>query len=514
MTFAVRSAAEIRDAILADRRSRYLAAGRDLDIQDGSDAYAEAEAYALEAEAQELAAKEAAERVLVRSATGEDLDAFAEDLGTARQAATYARRRVAITGTAGATLSLAGETLNAASGIRYAPVDSSGTALTSVVMDGFGAATVLTEADTEGTVGNAETGTVLTWSSAPSGMGATGTTLNGGGAGSRDGEDEELDAALQTRLLELLRERPASGNRADWRAKAMEIDGVASAFVYPLVAPPASTPGAGTPHTPGCVTVVVVGPAQGDTTTNSRIIESVAGAALAAHKGYLEGTHEADGDETTSGSQWRPVTIEAADYTVEAANTQSQSVVASVLLAPGSSWSWTGAALTGVSATTTAIVVSGDHSAKAGKDALVFAGTSGVGSVRGGWKKVTIATAVYSTGNTTLTFSAPLASAPDHSKNVYPAPSVWEALRLAAFGHFDALAPSDVDTGSHPRSARFPPESWGTGYYAKLYRQILARDLMGVSGVLTATITTPSSDVTPSQAKTIVELDEFLAVQA
>lgn len=509
MTFAVRSAAEIRDAILADRRARYLAAGRDLDIQDGSDAYAEAEAYALEAEAQELGTKEAAERVLVRSATGEDLDAFAEDLGTARQAATYARRRVAITGTAGATLSLAGETLNAASGIRYAPIDSSGTALTSVVMDGFGAATVLTEADTEGTVGNAETGTVLTWSSAPSGMGATGTVTTG--SGTRDAEDEELDAALQTRLLELLRERPASGNRADWRAKAMEIDGVASAFVYPLLAPPASTPGAGTPHTPGCVTVVVVGPAQGDSTTNSRIIESVAGAALAAHKGYLEGTHEADGDETTSGSQWRPVTIEAADYTVEAANTQAQDVVAAILLAPGSTWSWSGAALTGVSATTTAIVVSGDHSAKAGKDALVFIGTN---YTRGGWKKVTIATAVYSTGNTTLTFSAAVASAPDHTKGVYPAPSVWEALRLAAFAHFDALAPSDVDTGSYPRSARFPPESWGTGYYAKLYRQILARDLMGVSGVLTATITTPSSDVTPSQAKTIVELDEFLAVQA
>jgi len=513
MTFAVRSAAQIRDAILADRRARYLLAGRDLDIQEGSDAYAEAEAYALEAEAQELGTKEAAERVLVRSATSEDLDAFAEDLGTGRSPATFARRRVAVTGTPSATLSLAGETLNAASGVRYAPIDSTGAALASVTLDVLGAATVLTQADTEGTVGNAETGTVLTWSTTPSGMGATGTVTTG--SGTRSGADEETDADLQTRLLELMRERPASGNRADWRAKAMEIDGVEGAFVYPLLAPPASAPGVGTPHTPGCVTVVVVGPAQGDSTTNSRVIEGVAGAALSAHKGYVEGTHEADGDETTTGTQWRPVTIEAADYTVEAANTQAQDVVAAILLAPGSTWSWSGSALTGVSASLTQFVASGDQRAKEGKDALVFVGTSGVGSTRGGWKKVNLGTSPsYGGGNTTFTFATPLDTAPDHTKGAYPAPSVWEALRLAAFEHFDDLAPSDVDTITYPRSARFPPESWGPGYYAKLYRQILARDLMGVSGVLTAAITTPSGDVTPAQAKTIVTLGAFLAVPA
>lgn len=294
----------------------------------------------------------------------------------------------------------------------------------------------------------------------------------------------------------------------------MEIAGVENAFVYRLLAPPASAPGAGTPHTPGCVTVVVTGPAQGTSTTNSRIVGDTAGAALTAAKGWFEGTHDADGNtlDATRGidGQWRAATIEEADYTVEAASVQAQNVTVALLLDSSATWSWSGGALTGVTANTTSIVVSGNHEAKAGKDALVHIGTS---YARGGWTKVTISTAVHSAGQTTLTFSEAVASAPDHTLGVYPAPSVWTALQTAAFAHFDQLAPGDVDTSTYPRSARFPPESWGAGYYAKLYRLLLGRDLMAVSGVLTANVTTPSGDVTPA-SKTIVTLGSFLAVPA
>jgi hypothetical protein len=510
MAFTARSAATIRDELLADWKARHAADGRDLDVQEGSDAYNETSSLALLLEGIEVGAQEAANRVLVRSSFDSDLDAFADDLGTSRQPAVAARREVDVTGANNTTYTVTGLTLNHPSGLTFNLLDAiTGNPLTSVLTDGSGDATVLIECSEPGTAGNLALGTILTWSAAPSGMGATGTVTGS----VRSGEAEESDVDLQTRLLEILRERPASGNRADWRETAREIGGVTNAWVYPLLAPPSSTPGGGTPHTPGCVTVVVVGEDQGDSVTNERIIDDVPGAALAAHKGYFEGTHDADGNTLDAArgadSQWRPVGMEAADYTVEAANTQAQNVTATLLLASSASWAWSGGALTGVSATTTAIAVSGDHSAKAGKDALVFVGTSGAGSTRGGWLKVTITTAVFGGVNTTLSF-AEITSAPNHARNVYPAPSVWSALRLAAFAHFDALAPSDVETSTYPRSARFPPESWGVGYYAKLYRQLLARDLMAVSGVLTATIATPSGDVTPSAAKTIVTLGEFL----
>ncbi len=513
MPFTARSAATIRAELLADWKARHAAASppRDLDIQEGSDAYNEAASLALILEGVEVGAQEAANRVLVRSSFGADLDAFAVDLGTARYGASAARRTVRVTGANSTTYTITGLTLNHSSGLTFRPINAStGAALTSLTTNGSGYVDITVECSEGGVAGNLATSTILTWSSAPSGMGATGT-IN---AATRAGEAAEDDTTLQTRLLELLRERPASGNRADWRAKAMEITGVENAYVWRLLAPPASTPGTGTPHTPGCVTVVVVGPAQGTSTTNNRRIGSTAGAALAAHKGYFEGTHDADGNTLDAArgvdSQWRAASMEEADYTVEAANEQTQNVTAALLLDSSASWAWSGAAMTLVGSTLTTITASGDQTAKSNKDALVFIGTS---FARGGWVKVNLGTGDFGSGvNTVFTFTA-LASAPDTSRGAYPAPSVWTALQTAAFAHFDALAPGDVDTITYPRSARFPPESWGAGYYSKLYRLLLGRDLMAVSGVLTASVTTPSGDVTPG-AKTIVTLGEFFAVPA
>ena len=520
MAFVVRTAAEIRDTALTNLRARYLAAGSDLDIQEGSDVYNEFDALALEFESLELAAETAAERVLVRSTFGADLALFAEDLGTRPLEATSARRYVTVTGANSTTYTLSGTaTLNASSGVRFLPIDTNGAALTSVTTNGSGSAVVLTEAQTDGTDGNLEADTVLTWSSTPSGMGATGTIIDDADVSpapspsyEREGEDAESDEDLQTRILEILRERPASGNRADWRARALEISGVAQAYVYPLVAPPASYPGAGTPHTPGCVTVVLLGPAQGDSTNETRVIGGTpgGGVALPAHKGYFEGTHDANQNPRTGTAeafaQWRPVGMEEADYSVEAVTTQSQDVTAQLTLDASASWGWVGSAMTIASSTTTTITIAGDQTAKNGADALVFIGTA---NTRGGWTKINLGTGVFGGVNTVFTFTA-LAAAPDTSKGCYPAPSNWEALRLAAFAHFDALGPGDVGTDTYPRSARFPPESWGAR--AKLYRLRLAMDLMGVRGTLTAELAHPLADVSPA-LKTIVTLDEFLATQ-
>ena len=48
------------------------------------------------------------------------------------------------------------------------------------------------------------------------------------------GTDAENDASLLSRLLERIRRPPAGGNRHDYKNWALSVDGVSSAYVYPL----------------------------------------------------------------------------------------------------------------------------------------------------------------------------------------------------------------------------------------------------------------------------------------
>lgn len=48
------------------------------------------------------------------------------------------------------------------------------------------------------------------------------------------GTDAESDASLLARLLDLIRRPPAGGNQYDYKKWALSVDGVTSAFVYPL----------------------------------------------------------------------------------------------------------------------------------------------------------------------------------------------------------------------------------------------------------------------------------------
>lgn len=48
------------------------------------------------------------------------------------------------------------------------------------------------------------------------------------------GTDRESDASLLARLLEIIRRPPAGGNRYDYKNWALSVDGVTSAYVYPL----------------------------------------------------------------------------------------------------------------------------------------------------------------------------------------------------------------------------------------------------------------------------------------
>ncbi len=48
------------------------------------------------------------------------------------------------------------------------------------------------------------------------------------------GTDQESDAELLARLLDVIRRAPAGGNKYDYRRWAMSVDGVTAAYVYPL----------------------------------------------------------------------------------------------------------------------------------------------------------------------------------------------------------------------------------------------------------------------------------------
>ncbi|WP_047258009.1 baseplate J/gp47 family protein [Chromobacterium subtsugae] len=80
-----------------------------------------------------------------------------------------------------------------------------------------------------GSAGNAAAGTPVTLTQPPPGVNAnaTITTMVGG-------TDDETDADLLARLLDVIQRPPAGGNAADFRRWAMAVPGVTSAFVYPL----------------------------------------------------------------------------------------------------------------------------------------------------------------------------------------------------------------------------------------------------------------------------------------
>jgi hypothetical protein len=158
---------------------------------------------------------------------------------------------------------------------------------------------------------------------------------------------------------------------------------------------------------------------------------------------------------------------------------------------------WTGS-LAIVSATTTTVVVSGDHTDKIDTDVILRLPSARY--ARGRWVKATLAQASYDggTGNTTFTLDAALDDVP--TGTMYPALGNWTELRDAVFDLFDALGPGDVpgtDTvalrmSSITRRRRYPPESWKGR--ADVTLPSLRSAVIGAGGVLDVTVVTPAAD--------------------
>lgn len=148
------------------------------------------------------------------------LEKHASQKGLSRKAATSASGVITITGTIASTIP-AGTEVKTAAGIAYATTAAA-------VIDATGSVQIAAQASTAGTTGNASAGTALTFTAAPTGAtAATITTMVGG-------TDVETDAALLARLLDVLRNPPAGGNKADFRRWALSVAGVTEAYVFPL----------------------------------------------------------------------------------------------------------------------------------------------------------------------------------------------------------------------------------------------------------------------------------------
>lgn len=489
MPFQGRSRDTIRDQYLADWQSEYAARSRVLYIPVGSDAWMQAQAAAQMQELVEAQAEQNARDILPDQASTEALNRFGYVYSVDRRSATSAQYTVTITGSNG-TYSLSNARMTYADGTVYNVTS------TSVLVSG-GTGTISVTAAIAGEAGNRNPGDVLTWTSAPSGINPTGTVASE----VIPGADAESDASYADRIIDLLRERPSSGNRADWRDWVLRFEGLstADAFVYPLLQPPSSPPGAGTPDTLGCVTVVALGPVQGNDPVNSRIIGGVPGAALAGPKAYIEGTVDIEGNPVSDGTQLRAVTMSPTDYVIEAANVSTSNVTMAVTVNASNAYQWSGTMAVQGSSTTTSLVVSGDRRGNNGFRALVFVGTT---AARGGYQLVTLGTGTYDGTNTTFpqTGSNQLLAIP--SGTVYPASANYAAIRNAVFTLIDTLTPGDTAP-----PCRWPEENSSISpALSQLVPSRIIAAVQDVIGVVSVNLTVPNTTLTPLP-KAIITLD-------
>jgi hypothetical protein len=497
VAFVGRSRETIRSALLADWASLYASRGETLLVSPGSDAYLWASALAVQIEGTEAQAEQLTRDILPDEASTEALDRHAFVDGVTRLAGFAARMTVTV-GSAVATSYTIPSVTRMAFGdgtlyiVETASVTTSGAPPTG---------TITVRAASTGANSNRGVSDVLTFTSTPTGLNSTGTVATI----VRAGTDAESDASLAQRIITRRRERPGSGNRADWRGWTLTYTGteIADAYVYPLLAPPVAFPGAGTPSTPGTLTVVATGPAQGDDVTNTRIVPTddvsarTAGAELTRIQEFIEGTRLPDGTDVSANPNdaLRPVPVAVGNYCVQAIATVSQPVLLTVVVSAANDVQWSGT-MTVVSATSTTLVVSGDQTAQSNKRALVALGEA---NRRGSYKLFTLGTGVYSSPNTTFAMADDdIATA---TGTVYPGVANFEAIRAAVLAYFDTLGPGDTSPAS-----RWPSED--DGARASVYRTALAAAAIGAEGVLSCTTATPSSDVTPA-AKTVVTLTTF-----
>lgn len=159
-------------------------------------------------------------QVFPDTATPEFLELQASTRNVWRKKATASSGTATITGTPGSELPINNEIRG-----QYVGV----TTTEAAVIGDDGTAIVAVKSTTTGAYTNTTAEFTATLVSPPMGINSTATVgiLTGG-------TDQESPESLLARYLDVLRQPPAGGNKYDYKRWALEVDGVTSAYVYPL----------------------------------------------------------------------------------------------------------------------------------------------------------------------------------------------------------------------------------------------------------------------------------------
>ncbi|MCW3482115.1 baseplate J/gp47 family protein [Neisseriaceae bacterium JH1-16] len=216
MPFAIPPYTSLRDTLLRDLKNQLP----DADIGPDSDFFVRASATANAVEGLYQHQSWLVRQIFPDSADRDYLELHARVRGLARKPAVAAQGTLRLNGTPGA---------KAPAGIAAKLGSQRYTTSAAATLDAAGSAVVTAQADLAGVAGNADPDSPLDLTAAPAGFASQARIVAMSG-----GVDEESDAELLARLLELIRRPPAGGNRADYRRWALETPGVSAAYVYPL----------------------------------------------------------------------------------------------------------------------------------------------------------------------------------------------------------------------------------------------------------------------------------------
>lgn len=458
----------IRAAILADWRTRYLAKGYDLDTAEDSDAWCWADAIAFQVEGLEAKALALTKELFPDTASTTFLERHADVIGLTRKAATAAVLTAEATGTNGSTWTTS-DKITAADGTVYKPT-AGGT-----ISGGVG--TVTLQAQSTGSSTNKAAGTVLTWSSAPSGIDST-LEVQTQETIAVDAEDDEDFAA---RVLAWWQERPGGGNRADWVDWATSQAGIESAFVYPLRH---DTLGDGTL---GAVTLVVLGPppttetAAGEPASSAYRFIDTGSDGEEGTPADLQALIEGTGTHATEGGK-ASAAMDGDDIFVKTATALPQAISLALTLGSGYAWSFTGTFSTTSGSSGTTLKATGvQPGTLAVGDWIAIPSTAVRGGfayrqwVSGSWPDLTL-NAALDTG-----------AEPGSGVTIRPLPQYGSGLSATTNAHsirdavlalIDALGPGQ---GTAP-SERWPADG-GASYPSRLYKSAVTAAVMGVPGL-------------------------------
>ncbi|QBH95456.1 baseplate J/gp47 family protein [Limnobaculum zhutongyuii] len=216
MPFLTKTFATLRDELLRDLKNGIP----DADISADSDYFIRASSIASLVAGIHRDQAWIVRQIFPDTADTEYLELHARTRGLRRKSATFATGSIMVTGEPGSNLP-AGSEIKRETRSLFTTEDA--------VIDDDGVINVRIQASSAGTQENTSAAMNGTLVSAPFGVDSTVIIepLSGG-------TDDETDADLLARLLELIRRPPAGGNRHDYRRWALEVDGVTGAYVYPL----------------------------------------------------------------------------------------------------------------------------------------------------------------------------------------------------------------------------------------------------------------------------------------